>query len=473
MMKISGPRMIAIFWLWLGAILCWWSPAWALNEAQVAIYNDLSAPVGQRGGWQDGLTAIESMLTWAGLTYEEITYNDLNNSTQNFSDLYKVMIFPGGYAYYYNYWISEAGKTRIRNFVSNGGGYLGICAGAYFASDKVTWNGLTYDDSFMTNAYDESTGYDLDLLSGTAIGPLDGIANYAADQYNMSTFNFSGSNDVLSGYKSTPYPEDILYYGGPYFSIGSGPNVQTLATYEYNGQPGIVATTYQSGKVVLFGPHPEIEEDSSRDGTSFGKSLDDNDSDWRLLRYVLSYLGATSSSESGSYSRYDFNYYFNDGSGDYYRGYVYAPTSFQTSGPVLQVGQMLYNEPEPMGGAALGGYYYITGITDGYDSSYDKQSYITFYYDASSQSTIDVNTSTTLLSYVNGHIHVNDRTSSDEGGYAINGASYAYFTPYISVNVSTAASAGAASPPVLTSASSQAAWGAYFRQTNSLLEEDE
>jgi len=157
-------------------------PSFALNGADVAIYNDSIAPsdptTGEKrsGAWQDGVTAIKNMLTWMGLTYEQITYNDLNYSTQDFSSLYKVMLFPGGVAYWYNYWISLSGKTRIRNFVTNGGGYFGICAGSFFASDVTVWEGIAYDDNSHYNAYGELTGYDLDLFPGTGTGPISEIA---------------------------------------------------------------------------------------------------------------------------------------------------------------------------------------------------------------------------------------------------------------------------------------------------------
>jgi len=67
--------------------------------------------------------------------------------------LYKVMLFLGGVAYWYNYWISLSGKTRIRNFVTNGGGYCGICAGSFFASDVTVWEAIAYDDNSHCNAY--------------------------------------------------------------------------------------------------------------------------------------------------------------------------------------------------------------------------------------------------------------------------------------------------------------------------------
>src|SRR5208337_4708687 len=148
--------------------------------------------------------------------------------------------------------------------------------------------------------------------------------------------------------------------------------------------------------------------------------LDANDSKWPLLKDVLSYLGASSSSTlEGGESKYNFTYYYNNGSGDYYTGYVYAPTSFKTSGPQLSVGREIYNEPAPMGGASLGGSgYYITAITDGYDSSYDKLEYITSYYDSSTSTAYEVLPSASSIStYIDGHIKVQDRSTTDEGGY--------------------------------------------------------
>jgi len=449
-----------------------WSgtPAWALNGAQVAIYNDIIAPEGTRGVWQTGLTAIESMLTWAGITYEEINYNDLNSSTQNFSDLYQVMIFPGGNAGQFNYWISKAGKARIQNFVADGGGFLGICAGGYFASDRMNWYGVLYDDDIMYNAYGERTGYDLDLFPGIGTGPLDDIANYAAGQYNMATMNFTSST-VLG---SDPKPKDILYYGGAYFTADIGATVEILATYQFNNEPGMVACTYQSGKVALFGPHPEIEEDSTRDATAFGKELDDNDTDWRLLQSVLTWLGASSSSTvSGDYSRYGFTYYYDDGSGDYYTGFVYAPKSFQTSSPYLTVGAAIYYQPMSFWGGgnpvSLGGHYYITSITDGYDASYDKQSYITHYYDASLVNDLEVNaTQTALPSYLGGHIHVLDRTASNESGYALYMNQYGSFDPF------TKASFAATAPEVAVAPAPAASqvYTAYWTRTGTLLDEE-
>jgi len=270
--------------------------SFALNGADVAIYNDSIAPSGTSVVWQDGVTAIKNMLNWMGLTYEDISYEDINGSNQDFSKLYKVLLFPGGFAQWYNYWISKSGKDRIRNFVNKGGGYFGICAGAFFACSRVVWKGQLYDDNAGYNAYGELTGYDLDLFPGTGIGPIDAIARWDYEGYEMTTFDFQNDNAILSSYKSIPYTEDILYYGGPYFSINAGGDVEALATYRHNGAPGIIAFQYGSGQVVLCAPHPEIEEDSSRDGVTIDREsqMDDNGSDWELVRHILNYISAGS-----------------------------------------------------------------------------------------------------------------------------------------------------------------------------------
>lgn len=270
----------------------------ALNGADVALYNDSTAPY-YKGVWQDGLVAIKNMLTTLDITYEEINYKDINLSNQDFSSLYKIILIPGGYAWYYNYWISKTGKERIRNFVNKGGGYFGICAGAYFAVDRVVWGSKIYDDFVGFNAYGQLTGYDLDLFSGTGTGDEDKIADYYAGSWTMLSFNFSNENPVLSNYKKVPYSEDIIYLGGPYFTPDAGTAVSTLATYAYNGQPGLVSFQYGSGRVILSGPHPEIEEDSDRDGVAIDgeDTMNDKGSDWELSGHILKWLMNSSDSQ--------------------------------------------------------------------------------------------------------------------------------------------------------------------------------
>jgi hypothetical protein len=136
-------------------------------------------------------------------------------------------------------------------------------------------------------------------------------------------------------------------------------------------------------------------------------------------------------------SQYSFTYYYTDGSGDYYTGYVFAPTNFQASGPFLNVGKMLTDQPESMGGQALGGYYYITSIIDGYDASYDKKEYITAYYDNDkAHSSFAVSNNDSLASTGN-YVYVSNRSLDDEFGYAIryDNALVSSFNPYFEADL--------------------------------------
>ncbi len=50
-----------------------------------------------------------------------------------------VVVFPGGSGSGQAKGLGEAGRQRVREFVGQGGGYVGICAGAYLACSNFDW----------------------------------------------------------------------------------------------------------------------------------------------------------------------------------------------------------------------------------------------------------------------------------------------------------------------------------------------
>ena len=151
---------------------------------------------------------------------------------------------------------------------------------------------------------------------------------------------------------------------------------------------------------------------------------------WRtaviLALLAIPVLLSASSASSSDISRYDFTYYIY-GESDCYVGYVYAPTGMMTAGTTL------YREPDSMGGYTLdGGYYYITNVTNGYSSAYDKQSYITSYYDASLGSWLNVNGDGSTTA---GSIYVADRSTTNEYGYALYNSTPGFFDNYNQVEL--------------------------------------
>ncbi|GAG85251.1 unnamed protein product, partial [marine sediment metagenome] len=152
------------------------------------------------------------------------------------------------------------GIEKIQDFVENGGSYFGICGGSTFGARTLTL--------FEGNMY-----------------PV----NEPGDTIHMSTMNVNQSSNGpdLSDYSAS---FRTMYYGSQYFVPTVRTDVHVIAKYDSNNQPGMIACEYGDGTVFLSSPHPEYEEDSDRDDTTFGDDLDDPDSEWDLLLRVSKWL---------------------------------------------------------------------------------------------------------------------------------------------------------------------------------------
>ena len=200
-----------------------------------------------RGVWDEGKMALIQMFRAYDFSIDTVNADYINSGSL---EHYNLLVIPGGWAVNYRRDINSTGISNIRNFVQNGGVYLGICAGAYFAANTVEWRGRTYS-------------YPLSLFNGVASGPIDTIASWP--NYSITSINVHDSN------------EWVLYYGGPYFY---GNIFDTIALYNINNKSAIIQLNYGRGIVILSGVHPEIEEDSDRDSTDFASELPDSGSDW-------------------------------------------------------------------------------------------------------------------------------------------------------------------------------------------------
>ena len=133
----------------------------------------------------------------------------------------------------------------MREFVRAGGGFVGICAGAYLAAGERDWS-LSVLDAKVVDREHWNRGFGNVTITMSSIG--------------METLTVAVSS-----------PE-IYYHQGPLLAPASDPNIpdfQTLATFETeiakNGAPsGVMQGTtaiaigeYGKGHVICFSPHPE------------------------------------------------------------------------------------------------------------------------------------------------------------------------------------------------------------------------
>jgi hypothetical protein len=142
--------------------------------------------------------------------------------------------------------LQELGRNKVKEFVKNGGGYIGVCGGSYMA------------------------------ITGPSEGKLNMLSakNYGNDGWQRGNGDCEmKTNDgqiINLHYENGPIFEDTKYEGAsPY---------QSLATFncdyyipskgtnkgEMPGQPAIIVGNYGKGRVLLFSPNP-ILGDPKRD----------------------------------------------------------------------------------------------------------------------------------------------------------------------------------------------------------------
>ena len=238
------------------------------KEADVALYSD-------RGASTTCVTATRNMFEWMGFEVEVIDAQYINDHSLGG---FRIICFPGGDMYQYAQDITAAGKGKVRNFISDGGGYVGICGGAYFTGERVIWQGVQLPMSPLA------------IFPGTTQGPIDAIAPYP--DCIMCRINITDDDHPITQPDSAnPW---IMYCYGPKLLPNANADVDVLGVYDIGGQPAMIAFQYGSGRVFIIGTHPEIEEDSDRDGVSFGDEFDDHSSDWELMRRAAHWcLGVT------------------------------------------------------------------------------------------------------------------------------------------------------------------------------------
>jgi len=268
MREIHGHKMLGICVLLILCLILF-SPAPSVAQVEhddltgvkVAIYNGAGVMISSH-------TALTSMFEWMNVSVVEV------NATQildDFLDDVDMLVIPGGSE---TTCASEleyiTGVQKVRDFVEAGGSFFGICGGATF--------GANYADFF-----------DGSMSPVSEPGSL----------IHMTTMNVNQSS---TGPDLSDCSVNIstMYYGSQYFVPRAGIDVHVIATYEYNGEAGMVAFEYENGTVFLSSPHPEYEEDSDRDDTSFCDYLDDPDSEWDLLFRVSKWLVEVSYVEPSS-----------------------------------------------------------------------------------------------------------------------------------------------------------------------------
>ncbi len=152
---------------------------------------------------------------------------------------FDTVVFPGGSGSGQAKALGASGRKAVTSFVHSGGGYLGICAGAYLAANNYDWSLRILDANVIDRAH---------WRRGTGEVPVQWTA--------------SAKTETM-----------ILYANGPIYQAAGDPTLpdfEVLAIYRgeirknkapigiMRDTPAIVTGSYGKGTVVCSSPHPEL-----------------------------------------------------------------------------------------------------------------------------------------------------------------------------------------------------------------------
>ncbi|KAG8916819.1 biotin holocarboxylase synthetase [Tulasnella sp. 418] len=204
-----------------------------------------------------------------------------------------LLVIPGGRDLPYVSSLAQA-NPRIRDFVHNGGSFLGICAGAYYTSRRVEWE--------VGTPLEVVGNRDLGFFPGTAKGCVyDGFLYESED--GARAINVEVQNSDADGSKIY---SGIYYNGGGMFEGADemkSKGVRVLARYvdgDAKGKAAAVSCDVGQGRAILWGPHLEYPLVQQPASAAIYKTLPTDvtvaveemeNGRWELLKETLGLLG--------------------------------------------------------------------------------------------------------------------------------------------------------------------------------------
>ncbi|HBE97402.1 MAG TPA: hypothetical protein DDW68_09555, partial [Verrucomicrobiales bacterium] len=200
----------------------------------VGVYQDI-------GSGRSLVDLLETLKKFDNVTVQKLMAADIQAGALADVD---VLIHPGGSGGKQGRNLGEAGREKIRRFLHDGGGFIGICAGAYLASADYSWS--------------------LDILDAKVIDRKHWARGTGTVVISLSE----------EGFLKSDQEELKIFYGqGPLLAPGNKLEIEdyhAVATFKTeiakNGAPKgvMVGTTaiaqgkFGQGRVVCFSPHPEM-----------------------------------------------------------------------------------------------------------------------------------------------------------------------------------------------------------------------
>ena len=176
------------------------------------------------------------------LVAEKISAKDIRDGKLS---EYSVLIHPGGSGGGQGRALGEDGRQKVREFVDDGHGMVGICAGAYLASCDYDWS-LNILDAKVVDRKHWNRGFGIVDIALSSLGQatLALTEDRAKIYYHQGPLLAPADNPKVSDYRAlATFAGEIAENGAP---TGIMPGTTAIALGEFG-----------KGRVICFSPHPE------------------------------------------------------------------------------------------------------------------------------------------------------------------------------------------------------------------------
>ena len=202
---------------------------------KVIVYSGPGAP--QKG--VDHVVSVLKPFSQVSVTVAEpASFATLTNATCD------VVVFPGGSGSGQSKGLGEPGLKSVREFVKNGGGYVGICAGAYLACSNFSWGLGILNAGTVSSKWRRGQAM-LDLECTSEAAPLLGeVKGLFKVRYNNGPILKPWTRTDIPAYTTlSVFKTETAKYGSP-----EGVQVNS---------PAQAIAPFGKGRVFVSSPHPE------------------------------------------------------------------------------------------------------------------------------------------------------------------------------------------------------------------------
>jgi glutamine amidotransferase-like uncharacterized protein len=205
------------------------------KPVRVALFND-------DGAFGQGVPRITEQLGKAAdVKMTKVTGKEIASGALKDFD---VVIFSGGSGSKESAAIGEAGREEVRRFVREGGGYIGICAGAYLACTGFSWgvgvlNAKTVSSKWMRGKGDVEIEF---------MPPAREAAGIAAGKLKI---RYANGPIITADSREGIAPFETLAFFRTELAEHDSPKGVMV------GSPAIVRGEFGKGRVISSSPHPE------------------------------------------------------------------------------------------------------------------------------------------------------------------------------------------------------------------------